>query len=277
MPARSAYGLHIRGLDEVAELSATTAYPPPGSRPVIVRQRHATPPPPLPLDADRLVRRLTDGRTLALDRHSGDATFYGPPLTADVLAHPYLAPVAVVVNRWAGRETFHAGAFVHAGRAWVVLGGRTAGKSTLLAALVARDVPVLADDIVVCDGGDVLAGPRCVDLREPVPGLGLPTRAVRDATRLRVTLPAVAPRLPLGGWIFLRWGDGPALTPVGAADLLARLVVRRSLPELPSDPAALLTLAGLPGYDLARPREWAAIDATHRLLDAVLTPAGALP
>ncbi|SCF19573.1 hypothetical protein GA0070558_1459 [Micromonospora haikouensis] len=137
---------------------------------------------------------------------------------------------------------------------------------------------MLADDIVVVDGGDVLAGPRCVDLREPVPGLDLPTRAVRDATRLRVTLPGIAPRLPLGGWLFLRWGDGPALTPVGPADLLARLAARRSLPELPSDPAALLALAGLPGYDLTRPRDWAALDATHRLLDAALsTPATTTP
>lgn len=232
MPARSAYGLHIRGLDEVAELPATT-YPPAGSRPVTVCQRHIAPPPRVPLNGDRMVRQLTDGRTLALDRATGDATFYGPPLAADVLAHPYLAPVAVVVNRWAGRETFHAGAFVHTGRAWVVLGARTAGKSTLLAALADREVPVLADDIVVCDGDEVLAGPRCVDLREPVPGLGLPTREVRDATRLRVTLPAIAPRLPLGGWIFLRWGDGLALTPIGPAELLARLAARRSCPSCP--------------------------------------------
>ncbi|WP_406069826.1 hypothetical protein [Micromonospora sp. NBC_01638] len=276
MPARSAYGLHIRGLDEVAELPAA-AHLAPGSRPVTVRQRHTSAPQPAALDADRMVRQLTDGRTLALERRSGDATFYGPPLAADVLAHPYLAPVAVVVNRWAGRETFHAGAFAHTGRAWVVLGARTAGKSTLLAALAAREVPVLADDIVVCDGDDVLAGPRCVDLREPVPSLALPTREVRDATRLRVTLPAIVPRLPLGGWIFLRWGDGPALTPIGPAELLARLAARRSLPELPSDPAALLTLAGRPGYDLTRPRDWAALDATHRLLDTALTPAGVLP
>ncbi|MFI0793940.1 hypothetical protein ACH4OY_14805 [Micromonospora rubida] len=275
MPARSAYGLHIRGLDEVAELPAT-AYPPTGSHPVTVRQRHTPPPAPTPLSSDRMVRQLTDGRTLALDRRSGDAIFYGPPLAADVLAHPYLAPVAVVVNRWAGRETFHAGAFVHSGRAWVLLGGRTAGKSTLLAALAARGVPVLTDDIVVCDGDDVLAGPRCVDLRESIPGLELPTRGVRDATRLRVTLPSVAPRLPLGGWIFLRWGDGPALTPVGPAELLVRLAARRSLPELPSDPAVLLTLAGRPGYDLIRLRDWAALDATRRLLDTTLTPTDAL-
>ncbi|MEU7752854.1 hypothetical protein AB0B57_18730 [Micromonospora sp. NPDC049101] len=273
---RTVYGLRIEGLDEVTELDAG-ARAPVGSRPVRVRQRHAAPPPPAPLDADRMVRVLTDGRTLELGRASGNATFYGPPLAADLLAHPYLAPVAVVVNRWAGRETFHAGAFVHTGRAWVVLGGRTAGKSTLLAALAARELPVLADDIVVCAGGDVLAGPRCVDLREPIPGFGLPTRGVRGDTRLRVTLPAVTPRLPLGGWIFLHWGDRPAVTPVGPAEVLARLAARRSLPELPSDPGALLALAARPGYDLTRPRDWAALGATHRLLDTALTAAGPLP
>ncbi|WP_326554504.1 hypothetical protein [Micromonospora sp. NBC_01813] len=275
MPARAAYGLHIRGLDDATELPAATR-PPADSHAVTVRQRHTPPPDPVPLDADRVVRLLTDGRTLDLDRRRGTATFYGPPLTADVLAHPYLAPVAVVLNRWAGRETFHAGAFAHQGRAWVVHGGRTAGKSTLLAALAARDVPVLADDIVVLDGDQVLAGPRCVDLREPVPGVGLPTRRVRDGSRLRIALPAVAPRLPLGGWLFLRWGDGPTVTPIGPTELLARLAARRSLPELPSDPTGLLTLAGFPGYDLTRPKDWAALDATHRLLDAALAPTGAL-
>ncbi|WP_320064771.1 hypothetical protein [Micromonospora sp. RTGN7] len=276
MPVRFAYGLHLRGLDGVAELPATTA-PTAGSQLVTVRQRHTPPPDPVPLGANRVVRLLTDGRTLDLDRRRGTATFYGPPLAPDVLAHPYLAPVAVTLNRWAGRETFHAGAFVHHGQAWVVHGGRTAGKSTLLAALATRDVSVLADDIVVLDGTDVLAGPRCVDLREPLPGGRLPTRPVRDATRLRIALPAVAPRLPLGGWLFLRWGDGPALAPVGPTELLARLAARRSLPELPSAPTGLLELAGLPGYDLTRPRDWAALDATHRLLDAALTPAGARP
>ncbi|MEU7609712.1 hypothetical protein [Micromonospora sp. NPDC049204] len=271
---RTAYGLHIEGLDEVVELDADTC-PPVGSRPVTVRQRHAVPPPPAPLNADRMVRILADGRTLDVNRASGSATFYGPPLAADLLAHPYLAPVAVVVNRWAERETFHAGAFVHSGRAWVVLGGRTAGKSTLLAALAARDVPVLADDIVVCAAGDVLAGPRCVDLREPIPGLGLPTRVVRDDSRLRLILPAVTPRLPIGGWIFLHWGDRLAVTPVGPAEVLARLVARRSLPELPSDPSALLALAARPGFDLTRPRDWAALDATYRLLGAALS--GSLP
>ncbi|GGM32221.1 MULTISPECIES: hypothetical protein [Micromonospora] len=274
MPVRSAYGLHIRGLDGVTELTAT-AYPPAGSRPVTVRQRDTEAPEPVPLDADRVVRPLTDGRTLELDRRLRTATFYGPPLDPAVLAHPYLAPVAVICNRWAGRETFHAGAFGLDGRAWVVPGGRTAGKSSLLAALAARGVPVLTDDIAVLDGDQVLAGPRCVDLREPVPGVALPTRGVRDGSRLRIALPAGPHRLPLGGWLFLRWGDGPALTPLGPTELLARLAALRSLPELPSDATRLLGLAGVPAYELTRPRDWTALDATHRLLTATLTPVGA--
>ncbi|GAB3935843.1 hypothetical protein GCM10027614_11390 [Micromonospora vulcania] len=134
---RSVYGLWVYGLDEVAELS-TAGGSRPGQPVVLVRQvTDQPPPPPVPLDNWRGTRVLADGRTLAVDRLRGTATFYGPPLTPDVLAHPYLAPVATTVNRWAGRETFHSGAFVLDGRAWAVLGPRTAGKSSLLAALAA--------------------------------------------------------------------------------------------------------------------------------------------
>ncbi|MFC5926631.1 hypothetical protein [Micromonospora vulcania] len=234
---------------------------------VLVRQvTDQPPPPPVPLDNWRGTRVLADGRTLAVDRLRGTATFYGPPLTPDVLAHPYLAPVATTVNRWAGRETFHSGAFVLDGRAWAVLGPRTAGKSSLLAALAARGVPVLADDILVVDGSDAFAGPRCVDLRQAVPGVALPTRPVRGGERLRVALPPIASRVPLGGWLFLCWGGALALTRLPGTTLLARLAGLRSFGELPSDPAALLSIAALPAWELSRPRDWAALDDTHRLL-----------
>ncbi|QDY08303.1 hypothetical protein FJK98_15015 [Micromonospora sp. HM134] len=271
---RPVYGLCVHGLDEVEELA------PAGSRPgwpsVRIRQTTAAPPPSAPLDLDGGVRVLADGRTLTVDRRRGTATFYGPPLAPDLLAHPYLAPVATVFNRWAGRETFHSGAFVHAGRAWAVVGPRTAGKSSLLAALAARDVPVVADDILVVDHTEVHAGPRCVDLREPVPGPALPTRTVRAGDRLRVALPPIAERTPLGGWLFLGWGPTPAVTPVPPAELLARLAGCRSWRGLPTDPAALLGLAALPAWDLTRPRDWAAFGPTLRLVERTLTAARAV-
>ncbi|MEH1165884.1 hypothetical protein V6V47_10920 [Micromonospora sp. CPCC 205539] len=282
-PGRCVYGLLVHGLDEVADLppadDAAAGWPT-----VRVRQVDAPPPPPVPLDGRRGTRVLADGRTLAVDRLRGTATFYGPPLTPDVLAHPYLAPVATTVNRWAGRETFHSGAFVLADRAWALLGPRTAGKSSLLAALAARGVPVLTDDILVVDGSTdgggagtvdsaatldgpaAFAGPRCVDLRQPVPGMALSTRAVRAGDRLRVGLPPIPARVPLGGWIFLRWGSALTLTRLPGTTLLARLVGQRSFGQLPSDPTALLSIAALPAWELTRPRDWAALDDTHRLL-----------
>ncbi|MEU7586563.1 hypothetical protein AB0A95_09715 [Micromonospora sp. NPDC049230] len=268
---RGVYGLRVHGLDESSELppaeGGALGWPA-----VRVDQLDVPPPPPVPLDDRRSTRILADGRTLSVDRLRGTATFYGPPLAPDVLAHPYLAPVATTVNRWAGRETFHSGAFVLAGRAWAVLGPRTAGKSSLLAALAARDVSVLTDDILVVDGVDAFAGPRCVDLRHPVPGVALPARGVRAGDRLRVGLPPIAPHVPLGGWLFPRWGDAVTLTRLPAAALLARLASRRSFGQLPSDPGALLSLAALPAWELTRPRDWAALDDTYRLVvDTVAT------
>ncbi|MFF0152999.1 hypothetical protein [Micromonospora sp. NPDC005203] len=264
-PGRGVYGLRVHGLDEVVELSPVDddALDWPAVR---VRQLDQPAPPPVPLDGRQGTRILADGRTLALDRLRGTATFYGPPLTPDVLAHPYLAPVATTLNRWVGRETFHSGAFVLAGRAWAVLGPRTAGKSSLVAALAARGVPILTDDILVVDRADALAGPRCVDLRQPVPGVALPARAVRGGERLRVALPPITSRVPLGGWFFLRWGAAVTRTRLPGASLLARLAGLRSFGQLPSDAAALLSIAALPAWELTRPRDWAALDDTHRLL-----------
>jgi hypothetical protein len=269
---RYAYGLRIRGLGHVAELPSAPLGQPAARRvTVTIRQTEAIAPCPQALDANRGVRVLSDGRLLALDRRQGSATFFGAPLTGDLLAHPYLGPVATTFNRWAGREAFHGGAFVKADRVWAVLGPRTAGKSSLLAVLASQAVPVLADDILVTDQSGAFAGPRCVDLRHPIPGKALDTRPVRARTRLRLALPPIPGRLPLGGWLFLRWGDGLMLTPVGAPELLARLAARRSWPQLPSDPATMLAIAAVPAWDLTRPRDWRALDDTCQLLDRVLT------
>ncbi|GGM60468.1 hypothetical protein GCM10011608_51880 [Micromonospora sonchi] len=271
---RYAYGLRVRGLDHVVELAP--AGPPDGRPTVAIRSDPTgTPPQPGGPDERRCVRMLADGRWMSVDRDRARATLYGPTPAPDLLAHPYLAAVATIVNRWSSRETFHAGAFVGGGRAWAVLGARTAGKSSLLAVLAADGVPVLADDALITDGRYAFAGPRCLDLREPVPGIDLAPLPARYATRLRVALPPVADRLPLGGWFFLRWGGESAAVPVAPTDLLARLAALRTWPALSSDPAVLLALSALPAWDLVRPKEWAAVEMTRRLLDrALATPVG---
>ncbi|MEK8105386.1 hypothetical protein NKG94_09810 [Micromonospora sp. M12] len=135
-PGRGVYGMHLHGLDEVSEL-------PPAERAALgwptvrVSQLDAPPPPPVPLDNRQGIRVLADGRTLALDRVRAP-----PPSTALCSPRTYwpTLPRAGGNDRQSvGRaKTFHSGAFVLDGRAWAVLGPRTAGKSSLLAALADR-------------------------------------------------------------------------------------------------------------------------------------------
>lgn len=275
---RRVYGLRVHGLDGVTELPVARGHLP-GEVPVRIRQSDAPPPPPTsppppaptPATQRQVVRVLADGRHLAMDRDRGEAVFFGEPLTPDLLAHPYLGPVATLFNRWAGREAFHGGAVVLDGRAWVLSGPRTAGKSTLLAALAADGVPVLTDDILVLDDHAVAyAGPRCLDLRQPLPDRPLAVRPVRNGSRWRIALPPLAPRIPLGGWFFLTWGTKLELAPLTAPELLARLAAGRSWRHLPSDPTALLALAILPAWSLTRPATWTTLTPTCRLIRSTI-------
>jgi hypothetical protein len=288
-PDRFVYGLRVGGLDDVTELSDPIDNPAGG---IAVQVAQSTGPAPAPhqLDAQRNTRVLATGHVLDLDRQRGRATFFGPPISPDQLAHPYLGPVAVTVNRWAGREVFHAAAFVNGGRAWVLIGPRTAGKSTLVAALAASGVTILADDIVVTDGSTVFAGPRCIDLRQPIPEF-LPTASyppsqpARLGTRTRIALPRTASNWPLGGWFFLRWSDTPGIKEVSIVSLLQRLTMSRCAPALPSDPSRSLSLAGHPGWELHRRKAWSQLlptvdtllATTSREIATAPTPQGRLP
>jgi hypothetical protein len=186
------------------------------------------------------------------------------------LVHPFLTAVGVTFAWWDGRHAFHGGAFVDSEcRAWCVLGERESGKSSTLARLSNAGLPVIADDLVVIDGGHVLAGPRCIDLRlEPAKALALETAAtpVRGNERLRLPLPGVAAEVPLHAWVFLVWGDSFALRRLGAAEWLARLTMHRT--TLTEGAPNLLELAGLQAWELQRPRTWWSLEpAVERLLD----------
>ena len=259
------YGLCVTGVAGAGLLPA-----PPAVRPRVDIGYAQHPPEPVCAGPERVVLDLPCGRQLLVKRSDGTATFTGPPLDDDELVHPYLGAAASVFNRWAGREVYHAGAFVCGGLAWALVGGREAGKSSLLAALATRRFTVLADDLVITDGHQVYGGPRTIDLRRPPPGSTEPLTRARAASRWRLSLPPLSGAVPLGGWVYLRWTTEMAMPPVPASALLARLAARRAWPALPSDPETLLALAAYPGWDLGRPADWARMDeAVDLILDTL--------
>jgi hypothetical protein len=223
-----------------------------------------------PEHADLILR--TGGR-LYIDRKAGIARYrLSRRLTGDELVHPYLAPAAAVMSHWLGRLTFHAGAYVADGGTWAVLGDREAGKSSTLAALALNGHHVVTDDLLVVDGGMAHVGPRSVDLRETSArrlGAGVPLGMVGARPRWRLKLPEAAPRLPLRGWVFLAWGGSFGARRLAATEALRRLSGQLTLNVPVGDPAGLLEFAGLPAWELQRPRDWQQLPATVEWLASV--------
>lgn len=224
-------------------------------------------------EEDGLVALRDGTRRVYFERSARRATFCGGRVDPEDLVHPYLAPVGIAFARWSRREAFHAGAFVAGDGAWAVLGDCEAGKSTLLAALTVRGIPVLSDDLVVTDGTLAFAGPRSLDLRtrsdDACLGGALTVSPARRRTRWRARLGAVAPVVPLRGWFYLSWSDRLELRRLSGAENLRRLALSRALPDKASNSSDLLELAVLPAWDVRRPRSWAALPETiERLLSA---------
>ena len=185
------------------------------------------------------------------------------------LVHPCLWPAAAVFARWRGLETLHGGAFVDdRGGAWAVLGDRGAGKSSLLAALTVAGHEVVADDLLVLDGGDCFAGPRCVDLRPDAAselGLGaLPS--VRSTRRQRLLLAPCDGRFTLRGCVYLEWGDRVAVEALAPAEHLGVLTGQRRIAGLGANVEQLISLSGLPAFRMRRPRALGSVRATRDVL-----------
>ena len=217
---------------------------------------------------------LPGGAWATVDRERAIAELAIPDeITDAALVHPYLAPVALVMARWLGREGFHGGGIVTGGGVWGVLGDKTAGKSTTLAWLAREGVGVVSDDVLVIEGGTALAGPRSVDLREEAADrlrIGDPMGRVGQRERWRFTLPPVAPELPLHGWITLEWGEDIAVEPIRGAERLPALLPHRGVRLSPLDPSVLVRFSALPHLRFIRPRDWDALpEAADRLLDAI--------
>ena len=228
-------------------------------------------------DEEGALLNVQGGGFVVVRRDPLTAIFSLPTLRPDVeMVHPFLAGTSAVVNWWQGREAFHAGAFVYAERAWIVVGSKGNGKSSLLGHLAARGVPVLADDVVVLDGQTVLAGPACIDLRADAAlhlGVGRNLGVVGARERWRVNVPTAPSRVPLGGWIVQEWSE---VAYVERVPSLARLMV--FMPHLslrrPRKPAAMLPLSQAPCLLFVRPQRW---DRLHSAVELLLDELTQLP
>jgi hypothetical protein len=266
-----AFGLRIRGIpDEVLPVVPAEA-----EWPELRVFRKLTAPPKRP---ERIGRRTADvellyGDRAVMRRAARTATLLTPTATDDgTLVHPFLTAAAVIFAWWDGRHAFHGGAFADsANRAWCLLGDRASGKSSTLARISLAGLNVLSDDLIVIDGRDVLAGPRCVDLRpDAAAALGVAARAspVRGGERVRLSLPPVPAAARLHGWLFLTWADAVSLRRLRPSEWLDRVAQHRSTSSAYSP--SLLDLAGLPAWELRRPRRSDSLEpAVERLLALV--------
>ena len=180
------------------------------------------------------------------------------PTAAECVVAPHLTSAASTIALWSGRPAIHGGAFLHEGGAWVLLGDKEQGKSSTLGWLATSGVPIVTDDLVVCDRGDVLAGPRCVDLRaDPARHLnaGRDLGVVGTRERWRIDVPPCPPRSPLRGWIILEWGAEIAVERLSPIERMSYLAHHRAI-AVPWDPVALLDLAARPAFVWRRPKGW---------------------
>jgi hypothetical protein len=176
----------------------------------------------------------------------------------DEIVHPLLAPAAMFFAAWLGHAAFHGGAFIHQGRAFGILAERFGGKSTTLARLASRGIPILVDDALVIDkNGMALAGPRCIDLR-PEAISNHSVELVRGGDKHRLRLPPIEAAYPLGGVFVLRWLDEFSITALPPSERLVTLA-KHCRPEV-GRTAALLDLSQLPVWRLQRLRDPASLD-----------------
>lgn len=266
---RGAYGLHLEAPAEIDDL--LVAADPGWPTATIELRRGAIDGVAAHVDTSQATFVFADA-VARVDRERSAVTFeFGGVPRHEAVVHPYLAPIAGLFAHWRGREALHAGAFVVDGVAWGLVAGREGGKSTTLARLALEGVPIIADDLLVVDGDDALAGPRAIDLREAPArelGMGEPLGVLGARPRWRVRVPDVASATPVKGWVFLEWGEKLEIQRVSARYRLEWIGAQRMIRQHPTDPSAFLRLASLPAIVVRRPRSWATVEQTAgRMLD----------
>lgn len=261
-----AYGFVFAGLEDSAEWLVES----PGDWPVVaVRQQTTRPSTSTWIGADRAEVVLLGGRSATVTRQPSSVTFMSPePLPLRELVHPFLAAPASILAHWEGAEPLHAGAFVAADRAWLLVAERRGGKSSTLAALAERGCTILTDDLAVVRGGRVYAGPRVLDLRDPRPDtadLGV----VGSRRRWRRALDAAPPSVRLGGAFILMWGPGEEVQTLTVTERLWALSAARAVRLLGTGTRERLALVAAPAWRVSRRRSHDSVDtAVDLILDA---------
>lgn len=234
-------------------------------------------PPPMGEVRENRATIVNPATTLFIDRDRSEVRLRSRrPVPVADLVHPYLGPVGAVFARWRGAETLHAGAFAapDGGGAWAVMADSGGGKTSLLVTLALAGIEVLADDLLVLEGVECVAGPRALDLRpEVVKRLSLDdqvTTPVRATSRRRLPLDPCQGRWPVAGFVELGWGETVEVERLGPAAALAALARHRRVLGLGAEFAQLLELVERPVLRLSRPHSWAsAPEAGDRLLEAI--------
>lgn len=255
--ALGAYGFRITGLDQSAASLAAVPHAWPQLQ---VEFRHGVADQPKPPGTVRTAEDhaevwLGAGDRIELRRDPLTVRFVTrEPVPGDAVPHPFLALPAAIANRWLGRYSLHAGAFVHRDRAWALLGAREAGKSATLGYLMQQGHRILTDDVLIIDGTTVFAGPRSVDLRAEAAELGgEPLGFVGNRPRWRLRPQEGEPAVSLAGLVHLEWGDAARLEPLDSEARLRGLIGGSVFAPGPEAAAELLELAALPAWRFVRP------------------------
>jgi hypothetical protein len=224
---------------------------------------------------DRVRLSYRQGGSLLVRREPAEVEFAVPqPMTPEMIVHPMATMPLSVLAHWRGDTTLHGGAFLHGDGAWGICGDREAGKSTMLALLGERGVPIVADDLLAIDAGDVVSGPRCVDLRSDVArrfprarSLGM----VGNRIRYRLDTAPTPERIPLRGIFLLEWGEDsePEVAALATPHRIALLHAQRYSTLFSDADGGLMRLLDLPMLRFRRSRQWDRADeAVERLLAA---------
>lgn len=225
-------------------------------------------------DGDRLALAWKQGSGFEVQRQRPQITIDSPEVAIEgALVHPLLTAPMSILARWRGDIALHAGAFFHAGGAWGLIGDKGDGKSTMLAGLGLRQIPLLTDDLLVLDGDVVRAGPACVDLRPDAArelGEGRLLGEIGGRERYRLSTLKGPARSQLRGFFVLAWAQEPAVhvEQVGTGEAM-RILYEHEHMKLKGagDLDRIFDLLEKPMWRFTRPRSW---EAAEEALDRIL-------